>query len=186
MRDWKVPSGAPKPACHYCPGQGGWLEPASPPAWQGFRLHAVHGSCVAQLGFSKGVIKPRFFPCNSDRIWTEAMPRASREVQTGSTPENHCSSMHLHCAETKPSPGHCGPQSRCFSLASRWTWFRARGWLLWGQLCTGLWHSPTVLLATCLDFPPSPVLCRAISPPRITGALPPSATRALLQPVPAW
>lgn len=37
----------------------------------------------------------------------EAMPRATGEGQTRSTPENHCSIMHLHCAKTKPKPEHC-------------------------------------------------------------------------------
>lgn len=105
-------SGAPKPACRCCPCQGDWLETPSLPALQGFTLHAVQGSCVAQLGFSKGVIQSccSFLLIQAEfepKLMSEVMPRAAGEGQTRSTLENHCSIMHLHCAKTKPRPEHC-------------------------------------------------------------------------------
>ena len=103
-------SGAPKPGCLCCPCQGDWLEPPSPPTSQGFVLHVVRGSCVTQLGFQKPRPALLLFPCNSGRkpkLMSEAVLRASGKVQTRSTPGDHCSSMHLHCAESEPRPGHC-------------------------------------------------------------------------------
>lgn len=159
------------------------MEPPSPPAWQGFRLHAVHGSCVAQLGFSKGVIKPR---CSFLVTQTECGLKRCPELVRKFRPDPHLKTTAPACTSTalKPSPVLDTVVPR--ADASLWL-LAGRGSRREGG-CSGVSSAQGCGTLPLFSLPRASIslqaLRRAIFPPRITGALPPSATRALLQPVP--